>query len=168
MERNRGLQNIVPKLNNLLWMVLPLLVVFFSYFFLLGKDCVFEINDQLDETLFTYVLNGKYLFSGVKSYPEMLGGVPKGGMSVSACLFVPLYKFLPVFQAFMIQYIVVVATAYVGMYLCVKELTGSGIIGFCAAACLCFCPISRSTDCPLWAGRWYFTLSSVYISENML
>ncbi len=140
MERNRGLQNIVPKLNNLLWMVLPLLVVFFSYFFLLGKDCVFEINDQLDETLFTYVLNGKYLFSGVKSYPEMLGGVPKGGMSVSACLFVPLYKFLPVFQAFMIQYIVVVATAYVGMYLCVKELTGSGIIGFLCGGMFMFLP----------------------------
>ena len=140
MERNRGLQNIVPKLNNLLWMVLPLLVVFFCYFFLLGKDCVFEINDQLDETLFTYVLNGKYLFSGVKSYPEMLGGVPKGGMSVSACLFVPLYKFLPVFQAFMIQYIVVVATAYVGMYLCVKELTGSGIIGFLCGGMFMFLP----------------------------
>lgn len=134
------MQKIVPKLNNLLWMVLPLLVVFFSYFFLLGKDCVFEINDQLDETLFTYVLNGKYLFSGVKSYPEMLGGVPKGGMSVSACLFIPLYKFLPVFQAFMVQYIIVVATAYIGMYLCVKELTGSGIVGFLCGGMFMFLP----------------------------
>lgn len=140
MEPKKYLQNIVPKLNNLLWMVLPLLVIFFSYFFLLGKDCVFEINDQLDETLFTYVLNGKYLFSGVKSYPEMLGGVPKGGMSVSACLFIPLYKFLPVFQAFMIQYIIVVATAYIGMYLCVKELTGSGIIGFLCGGMFMFLP----------------------------
>ena len=69
MEAGKNLQKIVPKLNNLLWMVLPLLVVFFFYFFLLGKDCVFEINDQLDETLFTYVLNGKYLFSGVENYP---------------------------------------------------------------------------------------------------
>lgn len=140
MEPKKCLQNIIPKLNNLLWMVLPLLVIFFSYFFLLGKDCVFEINDQLDETLFTYVLNGKYLFSGVKSYPEMLGGVPKGGMSVSACLFIPLYRFLPVFQAFMIQYIIVVATAYIGMYLCVKELTGSGVIGFLCGGMFMFLP----------------------------
>ena len=140
MEAGKNLQKIVPKLNNLLWMVLPLLVVFFSYFFLLGKDCVFEINDQLDETLFTYVLNGKYLFSGVKSYPEMLGGVPKGGMSVSACLFIPLYKFLSVFQAFMVQYIIVVATAYIGMYLCVKELTGSGIVGFLCGGMFMFLP----------------------------
>ena len=82
----------ISKLNNLMiWMAVPLLVIFFSYFFLLGKDCVIEINDQLDETLFTYVLNAKYLFSGVKSYPEMLCGVPKGGMSVSACLFISLY-----------------------------------------------------------------------------
>ena len=64
---------------SLLWMVIPLLVIFFSYFFLLGKCSVFEIHDQLDETLFTYVLNGKYLFSGVKNYPEMLCGVPRGG-----------------------------------------------------------------------------------------
>ena len=133
-------QKIVPKLNNLLWMVLPLLVVFFSYFFLLGKDCVIEINDQLDETLFTYVLNGKYLFSGVKSYPEMLGGVPKGGMSVSACIFIPLYRLFPVFQAFMIQYVIVAVTAYIGMYLCVKELTGNGVIGFLCGGMFMFLP----------------------------
>ena len=130
----------VPKLNNLFWMVLPLLVIYFSYFFLLGKNCVFEINDQLDETLFTYVLNAKYLFSGVKSYPEMLGGVPKGGMSVSACLFIPLYRLFPVFEAFMIQYVIVVATAYIGMYLCVKELTGSGFIGFLCGGMFMFLP----------------------------
>lgn len=131
----------IPKLNDLMiWMVLPLLVIYFSYFFLLGKNCVFEINDQLDETLFTYVLNARYLFSGVKSYPEMLGGVPKGGMSVSACLFIPLYRLFPVFEAFMIQYVVVVATAYMGMYLCVKELTGSGFIGFLCGGMFMFLP----------------------------
>lgn len=140
MKSKRHNLNIIPKLNNLIWMVLPLLIVFFSYFFLLGKDCVFEINDQLDETLFTYVLNAKYLFSGVKSYPEMLGGVPKGGMSVSACLFIPLYRFLPVFQAFMVQYIIVVATAYIGMYLCVKELTDSSVIGFLCGGMFMFLP----------------------------
>jgi len=125
---------------SLLWMAVPLLLVFFSYFFLLGKNCVFEINDQLDETLFTYVLNAKYLFSGVKSYPEMLGGVPKGGMSVSACLFIPLYKIFPVFWAFMAQYIIVAATAYTGMYLCVKELTGSSVIGFLCGGMFMFLP----------------------------
>lgn len=131
----------ISKLNDLMiWLVLPLLGIFFSYFFLLGKNCVFEINDQLDETLFTYVLNAKYLFSGVKSYPEMLGGVPKGGMSVSACLFIPLYRLFPVFEAFMIQYVIVVATAYVGMYLCVKELTGSGFIGFLCGGMFMFLP----------------------------
>lgn len=131
----------IPKLNDLMiWMVLPLLVIYFSYFFLLGKNCVFEINDQLDETLFTYVLNAKYLFSGMKSYPEMLGGVPKGGMSVSAYLFIPLYRLFPVFEAFMIQYVVVVATAFIGMYLCVKELTGSGFIGFLCGGMFMFLP----------------------------
>lgn len=124
----------------LLWTAIPLLAVFFSYFFLLGKYSYFEINDQLDETLFTYVLHGKYLFSGVKSYPEMLCGVPRGGMSVSACIFVPLYRLFPVFEAFMIQFILVAATAYCGMYLCVKELTGSGFVGFLCGGMFLFLP----------------------------
>ena len=65
---------------------------------------------------------------------------PTGGMSVSACIFVPLYKFLPAFQAFMIQFIVVAATAYVGMYLCVKELTGSCFIGILCGGMFMFLP----------------------------
>lgn len=124
----------------LIWLVLPLLAVFFSYFFLLGKNCVMEINDQLDETLFTYVLNAKYLFSGVKTYPEMLNGVPSGGMTVSACIFIPLYRVFPLFTAFMLQYIIVVGTAYCGMYLCLKELTGSSMIGFLCGAMFMFLP----------------------------
>lgn len=133
---HRWLKNGFP----LLWTLIPLLIVFFSYFFLLGKYSYFEINDQLDETLFTYVLNGKYLFSGIKYYPEMLCGVPRGGMSVSACIFVPLYRLFPVFEAFMIQFIVVAATAYTGMYLCVKELTGSSFIGFLCGGMFLFLP----------------------------
>ena len=64
MEKLNGLILAVDK-SPLLWSVIPLLVVFFSYYFLLGKNCVIEINDQLDETLFTYVLNAKYMFSNL-------------------------------------------------------------------------------------------------------
>lgn len=116
----------------LAYLVFPLLFIGLYYYVRLGKNCVFEINDQLDETLFTYVLNGKYLFRGVSEYPEMLSGVPTGGMTVSSWIFVPLYRILPVFQAFMVQFTIVMATAYLGMYLCVKELTDSSILaGIC-------------------------------------
>ena len=72
----------------LIWTIIPLMIVFFSYYFLLGKNCVIEINDQLDETLFTYVLNAKYMFSDIEVFPEMLGGVPRGGVTVSAWIFI--------------------------------------------------------------------------------
>ncbi len=135
-------EGFIKKLDSLplVWLVIPLLFLFFSYYFLLGKNCVFEINDQLDETLFTYVLNAKYLFSGVKEYPELLGGVPVGGMTVSAWVFVPLYRIFPLFGAFLLQYMIVVATAYIGMYLCVRELTESSILGVLCGGMFMFLP----------------------------
>jgi len=122
------------------WMVIVLLAAGLYYYIRLGKNCVFEINDQLDETLFTYVLNAKYLFSGVHSYPELLGGVPTGGMMVSAWIFVPLYAVFTTFQAFMIQFAIVMLTAYIGMYASVKELTGSSILAFLCGAMFMFLP----------------------------
>lgn len=136
------LDSFIHKLDEmpLAYLVFPLLLIGLYYYIRLGKNCVFEINDQLDETLFTYVLNGKYLFQGVSEYPELLGGVPTGGMTVSSWIFVPLYRILPVFEAFMVQFAIVMATAYLGMYLCVKELTGSSILGVICGTMFMFLP----------------------------
>lgn len=124
----------------LIWSIIPLMMLFFSYYFLLDKNCVIEINDQLDETLFTYVLNAKYMFTDVDVFPEMLGGVPKGGMTVSAWIFVPLYRMFSTHQAFMIQFMAVACTAFLGMYLLVKELTDSSIIALICGGMFMFLP----------------------------
>ncbi len=121
-------------------LVIPLMAVMLSYYLLLGQNVYFEINDQLDETLFTYVLNAKYLFSGVREYPELLGGVPTGGMMVSAWIFVPLYRIFDTFTAFMIQFAIICATAYLGMYAAVKELTKSSILAFLIGGIFMFLP----------------------------
>ncbi len=124
-----------------LWLlVFPLMAVFFSYYLLLGENVYFEINDQLDETLFTYVLNAKYLFRGVSEYPELLGGVPTGGMMVSAWIFVPLYRVFSTFTAFMIQFAIVCITAYLGMYATVKELTQSSLLAAVIGGMFMFLP----------------------------
>ncbi|MBE5851375.1 MAG: hypothetical protein E7299_00235 [Lachnospiraceae bacterium] len=125
---------------SLIWAIIPLMVVFFSYYFMLGKNCVIETNDQLDETLFTYVLNAKYMFSEVDVFPEMLGGVPRGGVTVSAWIFVPLYRIFSTYHAFMIQFMFVAATAFIGMYLLVKELTDSSIIALICGGLFMFLP----------------------------
>lgn len=122
------------------FLVFPLLAVALSYYLLLGKNCVFEINDQLDETLFTYVLNAKYLFTPGTTFPELLGGVPRSGMMVSAWIFVPLYRIFPTFTAFMLQFAIVMATAYLGMYAAVKELGGSSLIAFLCGTMFLFLP----------------------------
>ena len=136
------IDSFIHKLDKmpLFYLVFPLLVVALYYYIRLGKNCVFEINDQLDETLFTYVLNAKYMFQNVREYPELLGGVPTGGMTVSSWIFVPLYHFFTVFQAFMVQFAIVMATAYLGMYLCVKELTDSSILAAICGAMFMFLP----------------------------
>lgn len=124
----------------LIWTIIPLMIVFFSYYFLLGKNCVIEINDQLDETLFTYVLNAKYMFSDIDVFPEMLGGVPRGGVTVSAWIFVPLYWIFSTYHAFMVQFMFVAATAFIGMYLLVKEFTDSSIIALICGGLFMFLP----------------------------
>ena len=124
-----------------LWIFgLLMVAVTFLPFFRLGKGCVSPFHDQLDETLFTYVLNGKYLGTGTEIFPELLGGINASGMQPAGVLFVPLYHFLDPFSVFFIQYAMVSATALLGMYFCVKEMTGSSILSLTAGGIFCLLP----------------------------
>lgn len=124
------------------WIGFLLLAVTFAPCLILGEGSVFPVNDQLDETLLTYVLNARHLFqSGNEVFPELLGGINASGMQPSAILFVPLYRFLPVFGAFIVQYLVVSGAGFFGMYGCVKEITGSSILAVAAAGCFCLLPV---------------------------
>lgn len=106
----------------------------------LGKGSVFPFHDQLDETILSYVLNAKYFGTGAEIFPELLGGISASGMQPAAVLFVPLYRIFPVFTAFLIQWTIVLASAFFGMYFCVKELTGSSVLAVTAAGFFCMLP----------------------------
>ena len=71
------------------WTGILIAAVFFFPYFILGDGCIFEINDQLDESSTVY--------------PEMLGGVNASGMQPSAILFLPLYCLFSARVAFLTQ-----------------------------------------------------------------
>lgn len=101
---------------------------------ILGEGSVFPINDQLDETILSYVLNAKYLGMGTEVFPELLGGINASGMQPSAVLFVPLYRIFPTFAAFLIQWAVVLASAFFGMFLFFGLTTHLVLIGYVVLA----------------------------------
>lgn len=137
--------------NHSLWWtgILFLGITFFPYL-LLGKGSVFEIHDQLDETLLTYVLNARHLLDDTGFFPEILGGIHASGMQPSAILFIPLYRLLPTFAAFLVQYLIVCACGYFGMYACTRELTGSSILGVAMAACFALLPLQPVYGLSAW------------------
>lgn len=147
LQRKKG---IIGKLNGIViffdkcsfwWVGILLLAVTFLPYLILGGGSVFEIHDQLDETILTYVLNARHLGDGTDVFPELLGGVNKTGMQPSAVLFIPLYRFLPSLAAFLLQYAVAFLSGFMGMYFSVKRITASSILATAMAACFCLLPI---------------------------
>lgn len=123
------------------WMGILVAVVFFLPYFVLGDGCIFEINDQLDESIMNYMLPARHLWDGSTVYPEMLGGVNASGMQPSAILFLPLYCLFSARTAFLTQYIICFLLAFLGMYLLVKEITDSSILAVIAGGCFCVLPL---------------------------
>lgn len=123
------------------WTGILIVVVFFSPYFILGDGCIFEINDQLDESIMNYMLPARHLWDGSTVYPEMLGGVNASGMQPSAILFLPLYCLFSARVAFLTQYMICFVLAFLGMYLLVKESTESSILAVIAGACFCVLPL---------------------------
>lgn len=130
------MQKAVAKFNSFigkidrapLWLLaFPLTAAIILPCLVLGEGSVFVVHDQLDEYLMNYVLTARHL--GESTIPEMLGGISASGLTPAAVLFLPLYRFLPAFTAFLICYAFVMLAAFLGMYLAVRELTGSSILG---------------------------------------
>lgn len=112
----------------LYFFLVPLLGVFFFYYFLLGENSFFEIFDQLDERIVNNIVNAKHLFDGTKIFPEVFAdGIPRGGLTVSSSAFI-LYRFMSPFQAFMSEFIISEICAFLGCYACIKKFSGSSIM----------------------------------------
>lgn len=123
------------------WIFFLLFAVVFSLFLILGEGSVFEYHDQLDESMMNMVLTARHLGDGLSVLPEMMGGINADGLQPAGVLFVPLFCILPTFWAFVLQYAIVFAAGFFGMYLCVKEMTESSILALIAAGCFCMLPL---------------------------
>lgn len=125
-----------------LW-ILGILIVSLTFlpYILMGEGSVFDIHDQLDETICSYLFSAKYLFTGIEIYPEMMGGINASGMLPSAILFIPLYKILDLFPAFVLQYYIVSISGFAGMYGLIKRLTSSSGIALVVGTIFALLPI---------------------------
>ena len=136
--------------HSLWWTGILFLVITFLPYLVLKEGSVFEIHDQLDETLMTYVLNARHLTDDSRFFPEILCGISASGMQPSAILFITLYKWLPTFWAFLVQYLMVCACGYFGMYACTRKITGSSILGVVMAVCFALLPLQPVYGLSAW------------------
>ncbi|MBR4581602.1 MAG: hypothetical protein IKO32_10255 [Lachnospiraceae bacterium] len=95
----------------------------FILYFSWGKNTVFDVHDQLDETILSYVIPARHLFSGAKTYSEMMTNLPAESMKASAPLFIPLYRALNVEWAFLLQFMIETLTAFLGMYFLIAKIS---------------------------------------------
>lgn len=133
----------VARIDRLpLWALFPILLAAVMVPILaLGEGSVFEYHDQWDEYMMNTILTARHLGDGIKVFPEMMGGIAAGGLLPAGILFVPLYLIFSAFWAFILQYAVCFATAFLGMYFCVKEITGSSILAVISSSCFCMLPL---------------------------
>ncbi len=100
---------------------------------------VFEVHDQLDESILNYYFSARHF--GASIYSEMMCGVPAEALKPFCPLFVPLYAVFNIYTAFVIQYFIVITTAFYGMFFCLKKVIGNGFIAFIAATLFAALPV---------------------------
>ncbi len=112
------------------------LTVLVSPIFVLGKGCVFDWHDQMDETILAYIFGAKY---GGGMYEPLMNGISSSGLKPSAIIFVPLYMIWDAYTAFVIQYIIVLLSAFYGMFSLIRKITDNWFVAwFTAATFSCF------------------------------
>lgn len=121
--------------RRLWWVGIVLLAIVMVPHVRLGEGSVFIVHDQLDECLMHYVLTARH--PGVQIIPEMMGGINASGLQPPTILFMPLFRVLPAFYAFLLCYVIVFFSSFLGMYLAVKEMTDSSILAVVLGGCFC-------------------------------
>lgn len=109
-------------------------------FFLLGTGSIVTYHDQLDGELLNYILAAKYFFTDIRTYPEIMNGLPAAGAVPPAPLFVLFYVLFEPFTAFMLSQWFIYLVAFVGMYLFLTKLTGREFISFGVAVIFMLLP----------------------------
>ena len=102
-------------------------------------SAIFVVHDQLDETIINYVFAARYF--GANVYDKMMCGIPASSIAPFAPGFVILYKIFNVYTAFLIQHIIVIITAFFGMYACVKQTSKNNFAAFLSAILFAMLPV---------------------------
>ena len=110
------------------WFFIGLILCFAAYFplFVFNTDFRMLIHDQLDGEVLTYVLNAKHFMD--PNLPELFNGADKSSMTPPAPGFVLMFLIFPTKAAYFIMYVIVLISAYTGMYLCLNEMIGKSWI----------------------------------------
>ena len=109
-------------------------------FFILGKDCVIDVHEQLDGELVAYILGSRYLFTGTSVFPEFLGGIPAQALTPPSYGTLVFFKLLSPLYAYLINQLFVTLIGFLGMYFWSVRLTGKKLISLCSAVLFSLLP----------------------------
>jgi len=128
------MKNILKK--NRIYIFAGLLITLLSClpYFLLQEASIVTYHDQLDGEILTYIYGAKYLFSNSSTFPELMNGINRTGLTMPAPAFVIFYRFFPPFVAYLISLIVIKMVGFIGTYLLIREITEKKWLAF-----LCGC-----------------------------
>lgn len=138
------MREILAKLRKKnIWFLLGIAMVAVSgvVSLILQEDIVVNYHDQLDGEVIGYILHAKYLFQGVEVYPEMMNGISPNGLFPPSPLTVLLYRFMTPYMAFICNAIFCTVCGYIGMYLCIKELTKDTMTAMITGVLFAYLPL---------------------------
>ena len=99
---NVKVNKVLAELRNahLAWLGIPVILVLMAPIIYLNirdglGSGIFQVHDQLDETILSYVFSARYW--GYDVYSQMMCGVPSAGLKPSAILFVQLLSMAHIF-----------------------------------------------------------------------
>lgn len=126
-----------------IWFVLGIVLVAVSgvVSLILQDDIVVNYHDQLDGEVIGYILHAKYLFQGVEAYPEMMNGISPNGLFPPSPLTVLIYRFMEPHMAFIVNAIFCTLCGYIGMYLCIKEITKDRMTAMITGVLFAYLPL---------------------------
>lgn len=108
---------------------------------ILQEDIVTNYHDQLDGEVLAYILHAKYLFQNVENYPELMNGISGNGLFPPAPLVTVLYKVCKPHIAYILNAVFCMICGYTGMYLCIKQFTGSQAIAALTGVLFAYLPL---------------------------
>ena len=109
-------------------------------FFILGKNCVIDVHEQLDGELVAYILGSRYLFTGTSVFPEFLGGIPAQALTPPSYGTLVFFKLFSPLYAYLINQFFVTLIGFLGMYFWSVRLTGKKLISLCSAVLFSLLP----------------------------